>query len=383
VKKNVEMVHVVLLDTNPKGLQGSMARYSDMVMDSLTRYSVREKFHISRIQISLPRHIIDMFPIRIRNWLYHLGLIVLIKKNLFRCKADIIHILDGSCAYVLKLLPNVSVVVTSHDVIPELQAKGFLGPSRPSGAGLWLIGRSLKAMRRVDHIIAVSKNTASDLCRIAGVSPEKIRVVYSAVAQEISERAASRPFPSWEERRLRGDAYILHVGNNSFYKNWRGVVNIFARIREKCAIRLVMACPVPGDQIRKVIEEKSLSETIDFIVEPDDARLVALYTNACLLLFPSLYEGFGWPPLEAMACGCPVVCSDAASLPEIAGDAALTCPPGDEQQFAEKCISILEDSSLASDLIKKGIDHTAAFTIEKMGRELIAVYKDVVNARSH
>jgi glycosyltransferase involved in cell wall biosynthesis len=368
---------VVLIDTNPIGQQGSMARYSRMMVQALSRIG-ENSLTVTLVHLALPNRIIELFPRRLQNWVHHLWIMLFARMPLSRCKADIVHILDGSHAFVAELFSPVPVVATSHDVIPILQSQGYFGRSRPSRAGLWLIGRSIKALEGVDRIIAVSQNTALDLSRIAGISKEKIRVVYSAVPQDISERAMRGPFHSWEERRSRGDAYILHVGNDAFYKNRIGVVNIFARIREKCSIRLVMAGPEPGHQVRRVVQEKGLSAAVDFVINPDNARLVDLYGNACLFLFPSIYEGFGWPPLEAMTCGCPVVCSDAASLPEIVGDVALTCPPGDEQQFAEKCHSILTDSALAHDLIRRGIYHASVFTMEKMGKELFLLYKEVL-----
>jgi len=375
-----DCITVVLIDTNPVGRQGSMARYSRMIVQALSLIG-ENRLNVTLVHLALPNSILSLFPRRLRNWVHQLWIILFTKVRLSGCKADIIHILDGSHAFVAALLPPVRIIATAHDVIPALQSQGDLGQSRPSRAGSWLIGRSLKGMRNCGWIVADSKNTAFDLCRVAGISPEKIRVVHLAVAWNISDREKGT-LHSWEDRRSREGAYLLHVGNNAFYKNRVGVVNIFARIREKCSIRLVMAGPEPGNQVRKVVQEKGLSESIDFVIEPDNSRLAGLYANACLFLFPSLYEGFGLPPLEAMTCSCPVVCSDAASLPEIVGDAALTCPHGDEQQFAEKCIRILENVGLARDLVKRGLDHVATFTMEKMGKELLFLYEEVLMEKS-
>jgi glycosyltransferase involved in cell wall biosynthesis len=360
---------VVLIDTSPEDQRGSMARYSQMAMLALSNYE--EEFQVSRLRLALPNRIIAKFPGRIRNWTHHLWIMLTARVRSLLCRAEIFHILDGSHAYVARLLSRRHVVVTSHDVIPVLQLMGGLGAARPSRTGAWLIRRSIEGLRQADRIIAVSENTASDLARFAGISSEKVNVVHPAVW---SDRSGRGKLPSFHERRSRIDAYALHVGNNAFYKNRTGVVKIFSRIRKKCGIRLVMAGPSPSSDLREIIEEKGLVEAVDFIVDPDDSRLADLYKNACLFLFPSLYEGFGWPPLEAMAYGCPVVCSDAASLPEVVGDASLTCPPDDEQQFAEKCIAVLENGELASELAKKGLEQAGMFTLERMGRDLAAVY---------
>jgi glycosyltransferase involved in cell wall biosynthesis len=304
------------------------------------------------------------------------------KARLLGCKPDIIHILDGSHAYIAKWFPRIPVVATSHDIIPILQAQGCLGNFRPSPAGTWLMQRSLEGIKSVDVIVADSKNTASDLLRFAGVQPERIRVIHLGLSKNISEGAACNPIASWHERRTREDAYIFHVGNNAFYKNRTGVVRVFSYVLEKLKIRLVMAGPEPTKELLSMVEERGLSGAVEFVADPDETALDNLYRNACLFLFPSLYEGFGWPPLEAMTYRCPVVCSDAASLPEVVGDAALICSSADEVQTAEKCINVLQDERLANDLIARGLKQTGKFTLEKMGRELIGVYRDVINARS-
>ena len=183
--------------------------------------------------------------------------------------------------------------------------------------------------------------------------------------------------PSFEERRLREDAYILHVGNNAFYKNRIGVLRIFVTIRRGCDINIIMAGPSPTQELLNLIKETGLSKYVEFIIDPDSPKIAELYRNACLLLFPSLYEGFGWPPLEAMASGCPVVCSNTASLPEVVGDAALTCPPSDEAQMAVNCLSILRERALAEDIVQQGFVQAGKFTLKRMGEELFRIYSQV------
>jgi glycosyltransferase involved in cell wall biosynthesis len=270
--------------------------------------------------------------------------------------------------------------VTSHDLIPALQSRGYFGGELPSRAGQWLIRQSIKSLSFADLIIAVSRKTASDLTSFTGING-RIEVVYSSIAEHIIQ-ASKGTFPSWIERRSYDGAYILHLGNNAYYKNREGVLNIFSRIIPECDIRLKMAGPAPTPELIQMVGDLGLAEKVEFISDPDEAEIVELYRHACLFLFPSIYEGFGWPPLEAMTCGCPVVCSDAASLPEIVGDAALSSPPDDERQMADNCLAVLENEGLAAQLIQRGFAQTGKFTLEKMGRELIGVYRDVINAYS-
>ena len=106
---------------------------------------------------------------------------------------------------------------------------------------------------------------------------------------------------------------VFHVGHNGHYKNRAGVIRVFARIRAQTPARLVMAGPPPTAALRDLVKALHVEGDVEFVENPDDAQLFRIYRDAAVFLFPSIYEGFGWPPLEAMALGCPVVCSTAAS----------------------------------------------------------------------
>jgi glycosyltransferase involved in cell wall biosynthesis len=169
------------------------------------------------------------------------------------------------------------------------------------------------------------------------------------------------------------------VGNNGHYKNREGVLRIFSQIRKVRESRLVMAGAPLSPQMMRLVDELGLGECVDCVADVDDAALCELYRKASVLLFPSIYEGFGWPPLEAMACGCPVVCSSEASLPEVVGDAALMAPADDEGQLATLCLSVLTDTVLAESLIEKGRKHARQFTTERMGNQLVEMYEHVLD----
>ena len=369
-----EPLRVVLLDTNLPEQKGSMARYGDMVFEALSGSWTKDCLSVERVRLAPPLRLLRLFPSRVRGRISHIWIMLTARMQLRRIRADVFHILDGSYAYITRWLPAGRVVVTSHDVIPALQAQSFWGNLCPSRTGRWLINQSLKGLKRAALIISDSSNTAADVSRIADIRPETIRVVWPAVAPDILTAGL---LPSFEERSLRGDAYILHVGNNAFYKNRIGVLRIFVTIRRGCDINIIMAGPSPTQELLNLIKETGLSKYVEFIIDPDSPKIAELYRNACLLLFPSLYEGFGWPPLEAMASGCPVVCSNTASLPEVVGDAALTCPPSDEAQMAVNCLSILRERALAEDLIQQGFVQAGKFTLKRMGEELFRIYSQV------
>jgi glycosyltransferase involved in cell wall biosynthesis len=300
-------------------------------------------------------------------------------KRLPKAGADIFHIVDGSQALLARWLSHSISLATSHDLIPLLQMMGKFGNGPPRLSGRWVIRHSIKGLHTVRHVISDSYSTAEDLHIIANVDPFKISVIHPAVPPEIASKANSFPILPWSDRRKSQKAYVLHIGNNAFYKNQVGVLRIFAHILDACDVRLRMVVTSHVSMLKQMVNDLGISDRVTFVVNPDDEELAALYRHASLFLFPSLYEGFGWPPLEAMAFGCPVVCSSAASLPEVVGDAALTCRPEDEKQMAENCVRVLQDASVANHLIELGYEQIKKFSVELMGRQLMGVYERLLN----
>jgi glycosyltransferase involved in cell wall biosynthesis len=142
-----------------------------------------------------------------------------------------------------------------------------------------------------------------------------------------------------------------------------------------------MAGGPPDNSLQLMIQELKLSEKMSFVPHPDDQTLSKLYLSASLLLFPSYYEGFGWPPLEAMAFGCPVVCSNVGSLPEIVGDGALMTSPDDVAGLVHHCDSVLNDAKRATNLIKAGLENVKRFSPESMAAKFLDLYDSAIDAQ--
>jgi glycosyltransferase involved in cell wall biosynthesis len=164
------------------------------------------------------------------------------------------------------------------------------------------------------------------------------------------------------------------VGNNGFYKNRAGAIRLFNRIRTEVDCRLIMAGPPPDESLLTMIRERSLAEHVEFAIDPTDTEICQLYRLACLLLFPSYYEGFGWPPLEAMAWGCPVVSSRNGSLAEMVGDAALTTDVEDEATMAAHALQLLQNQTITTRLVSAGMAQVQRFSLAEFRRNLLEVY---------
>ena len=372
-------MQIALIETSPSEQKGSMRRYTELLIQALLQTNNHEKIKISRINLALPYSLLFRVPFSFRSWFHHFWIILNASTKLPKIHADIFHIMDGSQAYISDWIKQPLSIATAHDIIPFLQLLGHLDNSHLGKSSGWVIKKSIKGLQQVHHIIAVSNNTAKDLNLFANINSKTVSIIPHATPQGILSKVNSAQTISWSERRKSKHAFILHVGNNAFYKNRERLLRIFAKVRSFCEIELKLVGSPLSPKEKQIIRELEIANFVSFIDNPDDDTLFDLYRKASLFLFPSLYEGFGWPPLEAMALGCPVVCSNAASLPEVVGDAALTCSPDDEKMMAENCLAVLNDASLANDLIERGSNRVKLFSPERMGRQVMGVYKKVLS----
>lgn len=367
---------VLLVDTVPSGQKGSMAAYARLVEEVLQNEAVARpgRFTVKRISLALPERVLAILPGPIRSLVHHGWVLWFGFFRLRFCRADLVHILDGSHAYVAGWIPPQAVAVaTAHDIIPFLQLQGRFPIPAPGRFAAAVITRSLAGLGRVDRIMADSTHTGADLVA-AGLAAEEIEVVPLAAVPLFKEPPPARGLP-WTERQQAGDGFLFHVGTNAFYKNRAGVLRIFARVWEHLpGLRLKLAGPPPSPALQELAARLEIDAAIDFIVQPSDAEIEELYGRALVFLFPSIYEGYGWPPLEAMAAGCPVVCSDSASLPEVVGRAALMAPFEDEAALADRCLEVLQDETRALRLVEQGRERAAELNCIRMGRDILAVY---------
>jgi glycosyltransferase involved in cell wall biosynthesis len=350
-----------------------MVRYAELLETAFRTDSV---VRVDRVNLAPRSSELRRYSRKLRNVVHHLTIMRRARRLSRRVVRDVYHVVDGSHAYVSRWLPSQKAVVTTHDVIPLLQATGHFSVEPPGRFAQWLIHRSLAGVNRSAKIIAVSQCTANDLIRLAKTPPERVIVIPLALSPLLCPDG-KQALPSWDARNRCMPSFVLHVGNNGFYKNRFGAIRIFNRVRQHIPIHMKLVGPPPNEELCRFIQEQRLERLVEFIVDPDDITVAELYRTARLLLFPSIYEGFGWPPLEAMASHCPVVCTRAGSLAEVVGDAALIGDPQDEAGLAELCIRVLQDRTLADLIVAKGIARVQRFSLEKLRAQVSAVYRSL------
>lgn len=295
-----------------------------------------------------------------------------------REKADVYH----APHYVLPALTPGRSVVTIHDCI-HLMFPEYL-PYHRLGT---ICARAMmySATHRADRILTVSESSKRDILRFFQVRPEKIAVIYNATDEHFRIPPTEDAVARVRERYQLQDPFVLYVGNVKPHKNVERLIEAFALVRRRRMDGLKLV--IIGDEIskfqtlRRAVLKHKLHKHVRFLGFVPDGTLSVLYRLASVFVFPSLYEGFGLPPLEAMACGAPVITSNVSSLPEVMGGAALLVDPYSAESIAEAIGRVLSDPVLAAELRAKGLARAQDFSWEQSAARTLEIYREVADAR--
>ena len=319
------------------------------------------------------RTIIEPSPsatiVRVRPAASVLRIPVGIPQAVRRHRSEVLHV-----SYVAPPLVACPTVVTVHDL-------SYLAYPRSLSlrARLMLTLLVPVSVRRAARVIAVSRFTRDDLVRRYRLDEEKIAVIHEAAgpAFRVLDNARSQPLPEGVT-----EPFVLAVGNLEPRKNLARLVEAFAAVAREPGItaKLVLVGKAKGqaDTLGRLVAQHGLGGRVIFTGFVEEDQLVRLYNRAAAFVYPSLYEGFGLPPLESMACGCPVVASNVTAMPEVLGDAALFVDPLSTPALAEAIRSVLLGEEVARDLRARGLRQAARYSWGKAAQETAAVYADAV-----
>ncbi len=279
------------------------------------------------------------------------------------------------------LSPEAKLVLTIHD-LSFLRSPGFFSPRK----NIWhSLVNIRKLARRASRIAAVSENTRRDVIELCGIDEERTAVIYPGLGKEFELSPGPEELARVKARYSLPGKFILFLGTIEPRKNIAGLIRAFSIFRAEADsgdIKLVIA---GGDgwstkPTYQAWQESEFREDIFFkgYVEKDDKP--ALYRLANLFVYPSFFEGFGFPPLEAMACGTPVIASAVSSLPESAGAAALLVNPYDDEEIAFAIKNMLADNSLRERYIAKGREHAGNFSWDKAADGYLSLFKSVFDS---
>ncbi|NUN71312.1 MAG: glycosyltransferase family 4 protein [Bacteroidetes bacterium] len=253
--------------------------------------------------------------------------------------------------YFLEHLNGKPFVLTVYDMIHEKFPEYFAPTVRDA-----LINQKKELIRSAARIIAISDQTKKDIVELHAVPEQNITTVYLATSFAV--------VPDHNTVRDAATApYMLFVGTRDIYKNFTGMMTVMSGIlRTDRTMRLICAGPAFSPSERSLFASYGIADQVIHMPANTDDALRALYTRALFLIYPSLYEGFGLPILEAFACGCPVLTANRSSIPEVGGDAVYYCDPTDHDSVREGVMRMLKDRELRTDLRRRGFERLKQFT---------------------
>lgn len=290
------------------------------------------------------------------------------------------------------LFPTVPTVVTIHDLIPLLL---------PAYRGSLLVRTYTRlvaaAARKAEAIITVSKASKRDIVRHLHIPPERIHVTYEAAGEAFQPVEDEAQLAAIRQKYALPERYLLYLGGFDQRKNLSTLLRAFALLVNKQThrvlslskeARLVIAGQLPGRDTprfpdpRRLVRELGVEERVTFTGWVPEEDKPALLSGATAFVFPSLYEGFGLPPLEAMACGTPVIASNRSSLPEVVGEGGVLVEPTDVEALAGAMEALLTDDALRAELQQEALAQAAKFSWQQTALETLAVYRKVIGGRN-
>jgi len=287
-----------------------------------------------------------------------------------RNEPDIIHITNQNFARYA-LFRSRPFIVTVHDLI-----RFFIRFFPEKNIEKLLLRLDILGIKHAAHIIAVSQHTKEDIIKYLMIPEDKITVIYNGI-----DHSTYKPYP----QRMLDEPFIIYVGSERPRKNLNRLLEAFAIIKNDFPELRLIKIGEPGrydvfhsntiDKLGKL----GIKDSVLFVEYVSDVYLAHYYSCAEMLVYPSLYEGFGLPPLEAMACGCPVVTSNTSSLPEVVGDAGILVNPYDMTELAQAMKRVLSDKNLRDEMKNKGLQRAGRFCWDKTSEQTMAVYQKVAD----
>ena len=301
---------------------------------------------------------------------------LLLPPILRRERIDLFHATN----FAMPLLGKFPTVVTVHDLI-YARAPGAFEKSYEMYLGLVVPA----AAKRARHVIVDSESTRRDLVDLVDISPDRATAIHLAMGEEYSPLQEETYLEEVRQKLELPDRYVLHVGAIERRKKLDVLLHACARLFRTGLLDRVVLAGEEGygaEAVWNTARNLGIMERVQHLGYVDTDLLPGLYRLAMVLSLASVYEGFGMPVLEAMACGTPAVVSNVSSLPEIAGDAALAVPPGDVPSLSDALERLLTDNELRRAMVARGLRRTESFSWERTARDHVAVYRRVLDGQS-
>lgn len=365
---------ILLIGNYPEDRQESMQRYADLLLDQLRAHG----HSVTLLSPSIVLGRLSRPGSSLHKWLAYIDKFLLFRLRLKSAArtAEVVHICDHSNAMYVSAIRHRPHLVTCHDILAIRSALGHFAENPVSPSGNVFQRLIVRGLRSAGSIVCVSAKTRDDLEQYLGLPGERLHVVPTSLHWPYAPAAAEQVTQTLEEIGIpAGRPYFLHVGVDHWYKNRFAVLRIFAALRghaEYADASLVMTGDMWPPTFRRFLEEQSLQANAYLVKNASNEQLQALYTGACALIFPSREEGFGWPILEAQACGCPVAVPDRPPMNATAGAAAILIDPDDPDGAGG---AIAQALAARSELQQAGMGNLERFTVNGMIAAYLHLYR--------
>jgi glycosyltransferase involved in cell wall biosynthesis len=376
-----EKIHTIGIDARMFGTAqaAGIGQYTEELVRHLVKHDTADQYRVfvtggagSGFSIYFPNLTKIVVPFRHYTYSEQFLYPGILKKT----HLDLIHYTNFNSPIFFTKLKS---VVTIHDL-----TLWFFPGRKQKGALKQMLYRVVirQACRNASHIIAITEATKQDIVRLLKIDPAKITVVYEAASERYHQLIQPANLEQIKRKFNITKPYFIYTGQWRAHKNVIRLIRAFALIRRRYQLdhQLVLVGRVDSvyPQVMATIKELGLQDDVVLTGYVADDELPYLYNGADCFVFPSLYEGFGLPPLEAMACGTPVVSSNVSCMPEVLGDAAVYFNPLDVEEMAKVMAEVGKNYSLKRELKAKGLKQAKLYSFDRMAEETLAVYRRVL-----
>ena len=357
--------------------QQSMQRFANLLETGLSQLN-------HQVRVLRPQPFFGRFrpsPTGFGKWLGYADKFIVFPRTLRKAIAwaDVVHICDHSNAFYVKYLQQVPHLVTCNDLLAIRSALGEIPENRTKWTGKQLQKMILNGLNQACRVVCISEKTKQDLVRLSSLGPSAVSRIYMGLNYPYS------PMSGQEAKQYLGrfsipqdSLFIFHVGGNHWYKNRLGVLTIFSHLNRKVEslkLHLVMAGSPFSSEMKQFVGTYDLGDKVTEAGQVSNEELRALYSSAKALLFPSLQEGFGWPIIEAQACGCPAIVSGYSPMTEVGDESVVYIDPRNPEAAADRILDCLPE---LENLVEKGFSNVQKFSSEKMVLQYVREYESIV-----